>query len=733
MAFRIFLAAMLRLPTLLSGLLIIFASFQGLAAGDSAHDVQLDSLLESYESARNKENKFQTVIQIIDHLADQEDWEQALVYGRLGMQLAEDMDARILLPEVYERLADIYYYLEFYSLAADFSEKAIEILKEEGDRRRLADAYDAYSLELDALGKNPEALEASLSAAEIYEEIGDKESLAHTFNDIGVIQYYMGKNDLALSYYEKAYTIFQEIGFEGGMAICYTNIANILSEQGDYEKGLEMYFKGLEYDLEVNDPKGIIISKGNIGETYTEMGEYQKAEEFLADALKRAEDHGDQWLLTNPLRGLAGLYRAQGDIDKALGYAKQSLKVALSIKAKAEIIESYYIISEIEKDAGNYKTALHYWELYARLKDSLLDESSNHIMLEMEARFRAQEQMKEIELLKKEQEIDELKDREAAMKHEEELREEKNKQVFLWSALGVFLIILVLALVGFRAIRKANRKLADQNETIRKAQEDLKNAFEQIEETNKDITDSIRYAKQIQEAIMPDESNIANVLPDAFVFFRPRDIVSGDFYWVHERENEVYFSVADCTGHGVPGAFVSMLCTNLFNQVVIDKGERDPGKILTEVNSRLIAALNKSDKRSSDGMDVTFCRLDKATRQLTVACAMNGAFIAGKEEHYVVTDKTPIGGHTEMGHSFSSEVVQLEQGDHVFLYSDGFQDQFGGEKGKKYKSGNFRKLLSRLKEKPTTQMSKVLEEELTAWKGELEQLDDICVLGLRIS
>ncbi len=252
-----------------------------------------------------------------------------------------------------------------------------------------------------------------------------------------------------------------------------------------------------------------------------------------------------------------------------------------------------------------------------------------------------------------------------------------------------------------------------------------------IKQKNDDILDSITYAKRIQEAILPPDRIVHTWLPDSFVLYKPKDIVAGDFYWLESIDDTIIFAAADCTGHGVPGAMVSVVCHNAMNCAVREFGLREPGEILDKVNDLVEDTFVRSDEEVKDGMDLALCSLKG--NKLKYAGAHNPLWIIknGKIEE-TRADKMPIGSFNEH-RPYTTHTFELAKGDTLYIFSDGYTDQFGGERGKKYKAKAFRDLLLSVQDKSMEEQRKCIDETFEEWKGHLEQLDDVCVIGYRHS
>ena len=312
-----------------------------------------------------------------------------------------------------------------------------------------------------------------------------------------------------------------------------------------------------------------------------------------------------------------------------------------------------------------------------------------------------------------------------------------NIQQIRWIAMSAFVIVVLLVILMIRAYqskRKANELLSIQKQ--------------ELQDKNKEINDSIHYAKHLQGAILPSCSMIKKLFPKSFVLYKPKDIVSGDFYWKHSFDRMVYFAVADCTGHGVPGAMISVVCANALNRVIKEYGIIEPGRVLDHVKSQVVDAFSQSEDGVSDGMDIALCCIDLEINKLWYSGANNPLYIVSQMKNEVQMSKKcvfdtnrmlyeypatrqPIGKFNQTKR-FETHEIDLEKGDCIYLFSDGFVDQFGGAHGKKYKSKPFKTFLLSISSKSMAEQKSLLDDEFNVWKGDLEQIDDVCILGIKI-
>jgi serine phosphatase RsbU (regulator of sigma subunit) len=306
-------------------------------------------------------------------------------------------------------------------------------------------------------------------------------------------------------------------------------------------------------------------------------------------------------------------------------------------------------------------------------------------------------------------------------------------------AFYLLLIIFSIQLVinfRIRHYKKANRSLTEKSMDKQKLQEQRKI----LTHINQNLTDSINYATRIQSAMIPTEKVFRKVLPHSFVYFRPRDLVSGDFYWMHERDNKIFVAVVDCTGHGVPGAFMSIIGMDLLKNIVAGQMEDDPARILEKLSLELDQTLRKNDpsfidsEAIKDGMDMAVCVIDRENKTLSFSGAVNGIYLVKNNElHSYKGDRFAIGRITGGKiPEYTNNVIPIEEDDMVYLFTDGYVDQFGGAEQKKFKYRRFRHLLLNIHKLHPDDQKAILHQKMEEWRGEEEQVDDILVVGFKV-
>jgi serine phosphatase RsbU (regulator of sigma subunit) len=376
---------------------------------------------------------------------------------------------------------------------------------------------------------------------------------------------------------------------------------------------------------------------------------------------------------------------------------------------------------------GDHEKALSHYQDFIKYRDKVYNLDSKEAALEQEMKFEYEtKKISDSIAFAKEKEVNVL----MIKQQESELQTQRTLQIAL---VIILVLILVFALFMFNRFRITHRQ-KNTIETQKKV----------VDEKNREISDSINYAKRIQEAILPSRYIFNEVMSNGFVIFKPKDVVSGDFYWIEEAHGMTYIAAADCTGHGVPGALVSVICSNALSKVLLEEGVKDTAEILNRTRDIIIDKFQKSSDRVNDGMDISLCAIDKKNMTLNWAGANNPLWIirndgAGNHElNEIKADKQPIGVY-EKQKPFTNHVFDIKYNDTLYMFSDGFPDQFGGkdeesrkEGGKKYKSKPFKNFLLNIQDTPIKLQQEKIEKEFHDWMGTLDQIDDVCIIGIRI-
>ena len=635
----------------------------------------------------------------------------------------------------YDNIGLVYYYQGSYSKTLEYWLKALRINEElqnkAGTATYLGNIGSVYQNQADY----PQALDYYFKALKLDEELGNKKGISRHLGNIGIV--YLNQEDFpkAMEYYIKALKMAEELGDKNGIARHLGNIGTIYLNQADYSKALDYYFKALKTYEKIGDKNGIANWLGSIGAVYFQKKDFPKALDYYFRALKMGEEFGNKNLIASILGRIGSVYTTTGKFKESERYLKRAIALNESIGlVNNYLMDAELYLSQLYDTTGQQKLALIHLKKATAIKDTLFSQENKKQLVRKEMNY-------------------EFEKKEAITKAENEkqqaIAEEKNRKqkIITWSVACGLLLVLLFASFIFRSLRITRKQ--KQIIEIKNTETELQKKI--IEEKNKDITDSIRYAKRIQDALLKEEEHISMHLPEHFILFMPKDIVSGDFYWGIEKPGYWYFAAVDCTGHGVPGAVMSMLGISFLNDIVSSEELLSPAEILNRLRDKVVKELRQKGEAggSKDGMDISLCRLElpasapaslelewgvKAEVEVNLqwAGANNSLNLIrnGKLEE-VKPDKQPIGYHPEQ-HPFTNHEMQLQKGDSIYIYSDGYADQFGGSNGKKFKYKQLEDLLFSNSPLPMKAQKEILKKRFIEWKGSLEQVDDVCVFGVMI-
>jgi tetratricopeptide (TPR) repeat protein len=617
--------------------------------------------------------------------------------------------------------------------AVKYYMEALEISKTNNDIENIAASYQNLASFFLTKGDYPKVLDYLFRQLKIHESQSDFNAAASCYLMLGNTYYEMENTDKALETYKKALGFLEKAERKAGVAVALNNIANIYMTEGNDEKGLEYYLKSLKISQELKDTSVVIFLLNNIGSAYLRQKKFDLAEDYYSRSLSIIQNSGFESGLTELYLNFGRLYYKKANSSPSANKAelfqkaKESLDRSLSMATKEGnrnvIKECLKTRSDFYQVSGNYKEALVDYKRYSRLRDSLLNDGSSAAAVRSEMNY---------EFDKKEDEAKAEQERKDAI-----VKQEKEKQMIIRNAfIGGFLLMLVLALVIFRGYRNKRKS----HFIISKQKLEVEHQKHLVEQKQKQIIDSINYAKRIQSSILVDEAEIKKHL-DAFILYIPKDIVSGDFYWFHSPANgkpgEVLISVADCTGHGVPGAFLSMVGSTLLNEIVNYKNITDPAKIITELAKGVSSTLVHKGKEeyNTDGMDISICKIDTVSKKISFAAANHYVYLVDenglKQIDAQISSVNGIFGLNK-NESASSMVLDAKPGSMLYMSTDGYADQIGELTNKKLLASRFEKILSEICHLPAEEQKTVLEKKLNEWKGNTKQIDDILVVGFRI-
>jgi serine phosphatase RsbU (regulator of sigma subunit) len=631
-------------------------------------------------------------------------------YLQKSLSLMQELKDKRGMSACYERLGRACGSLNRYNEALQFYLKAISLKQEVGDLNGAADCYSWMGGIYLHTGDYEHALEYCLKALKIAESTGYKNKICESNISIGIIFYGQEKYKESITYMNRALAVEGEQTGKRNLSFIYNNTAIAYEALKDHTTSLSYHFKALEIKKGLNDIAGTAGSYNNIAAVYTSLGKSDEALRYILKSVALSEQINDKIGLSYSYIGAGDCYEQKNNTTTAYTYYLKGLKVAREINHKTEIREAYEHLAFISEKMKDYQQALAYHKQYAQIKDSILNEESLKQSSELNIRYETEKKEKEILLLTKDQEL-----------KNKNLKEQRLVRIGLIIGLGLLLALSFVLFNRYRFKQKANLLLEKQKEEIRRK--------------NTQITDSIDYAKTIQEAVLPDDAYLSALLPDHFILYKPKDIVSGDFYWITKKENKIICAVADCTGHGVPGAFMSLLGHNMLENVVQLETSVNPGTILTAMNQQIAARFSKDREESKHGMDIAVISIDTLNHQLEYAGAKNALYITRENKLLELkADKVALGTPDKnlMLFNYTNHIFQLQQDDVIYLFSDGFPDQKGGPDKKKFFYQPFKDLLVSISTLSLEEQKQRLNSAITEWIGAGEQIDDILIMGIKI-
>lgn len=663
----------------------------------------------------------------------QNDFSEAIVHFEKSLEISETHDFAEGKAAALNRMGNTYQLMGQYEQALKFYQQALIINKEIDNNQEIARNLTNLGSIFRMFGNYEQAINQHLEALKIYEELQNNEGIAWSALNIARLFKMMKNYDKSIEYINQSLKIYRKIEEDNqvrvGVTLCLKEFGDVYSEMGDFDKAIEYINRVLDMNKKSGNNLGVANSLSMLGKIYFDAGEYQKATSFLKRARSLKDSLNDHTEITSILRYLGKINLIKGNVSQATKDLKNSLDFAINQNLKEDVKEAFLALSELYENTGNHPKALEYFKLYTGLKDSL----NNQKISELELQYEFDKVQRQIEFEQKQKDA------------EQEARLQKQK-IFTWVFVTGFIFVFIFSVFIYKSYQRKKRtniiltqqkkEIEQQKDEIEAQRDFVTKQRDQIAHQNEIITDSIEYAKRIQSALLPQENYLSKILAQHFVFMKPKNIVSGDFFWVSEKQGKIIVAVADCTGHGVPGAFMSMLGVAFLNEIVNNSTTIAPNKILNQLRDYIIESLHQEYgySGSKDGMDMALITIEKETMNLEYAGAYNQIIIIRKGElNEIKADKMPIGIHAvKVDKEFTNHQFQLQKDDMVYLFSDGYVDQFGGKDGMKLKLKPFKELLLKIYEQPVESQQKKLESYMEKWQGDFSQLDDMIVMGIRV-
>lgn len=662
-----------------------------------------------------------------------------------GLEPADTSSKKVLLQSQAKILnvkGNVFYMSGEVLKALSSYHKGIDVNKELKDLQAQASLMSNLAALYNSLGDIERSLEYNHKSLQIRERLNLSHDVSISLNNLGAIYTSQKEYESAYDFYSRSLKIRDSLGDKKGVSSVYNNLGILKKEEGKDEESLEYYLKGLSIDREIDNKDGVVISLINIGNYFKEKENLDSAQKYYKKGLDIAKEINYLEDEIHCLNSISSIYLERKDLQQAKYYAKLCFEKANEIGYPALIEDASQLLFIIYEEEGDVENALPMLKLAIQMKDSVFSEETQYSTIKNQTKYEYE----------KKKEIDEaIFEKQLALE-----KEEKAKQLILIVAivivLALFIIFLLYVYRRLQITKKQNKLINQQRLAVENQKKELTKTHDQLAETTKELHDSIAYAELIQQAVLPT-LKIEDLTKESFIYFNPKEKVSGDFYWIEQKDEYHGYAVADCTGHGIPGAFISMVGTILLNEIYNSKQIHVPNEILDEL-SRLVrlTLTNKEGYTMKDGMDISFAVLDNNTKMLYFAGANNPVWIISKNPHKRINkataiplsvneelylyeikgDRQPVGEYGDRAKPFTLNSAHLEEGDAFYLFSDGFVDQFGGEKGKKFKARPFREYLLSIYSQSMEEQEALLNAHFESWKGDLEQIDDVTIMGVRV-
>jgi len=635
--------------------------------------------------------------------------DSAIYHGNTALNLSEKLYYQKGLANAYKYIGMGHYFLGKYPEAINYWQQSLSSFEAIGDKVGVSNILNNIGAVYNNQGDDTKALEFYLRSLKAAEEVRDTNRIVVASINIGTI--YLKKNttrDKAQVYYLTALPLIEFLKNYVAEGTVSVNLGEIYFGREQYDTALYYYEKSLNA-FRKSKSGNIPYTLTNIGKVYMKRGDFQKAVEFQKEGYEIAKQSDAKLEMTATLLGLAETYSTKGDLKASISTYNDAREIAEEIGAKNELRVAYEGLAKSYAKLKDYGNAFKYQTFLTDIKDTLYVAANDRKIQSLQFNFELDKRETQINLLTKDRVLQEVV---------------IQKQKF---AKNTFIIGFILTiLVALQTYRNYRRKV--------KTNELLSKQKNEIEIHDKNLTASINYAQRIQTAMFPSNDILSADLFEYFILLKPLHIVSGDFYWFKKNKNSIFVAVADCTGHGVPGAFMSILGLAFLNELVNKDVAINANEVLAQLKDHVIKSLHQTldNKYARDGIEMALIILDLEYNKLQFSGACRPLYmIRDNQLHELLGEKMPLGIYDDKRNPFTNQEIVFKENDIVYLFSDGYVDQFGGPEKKTFKSKNFKELLLNNCHLPMNEQKEVLETTLEEWKADTEQTDDILVIGIK--
>jgi serine phosphatase RsbU (regulator of sigma subunit) len=672
-------------------LIILFLTFLVSTSKINSQNSKIDSLLEVNKKLKDSDTiKVLNFLKITQEYRQKQDITNAIKFAKEAEALFPKSKNKSLFAKTNYLLGVTHYHNTQYKEALAYMLKAQSLYEEQKDKAKVANTYNVIALIYQDQTFYAQAQEYHLKCLKMREELNDSGNLGGSYSNIGLNYYNIAKQK-------------KEDNYES------QNIKDAIS---NLKRAYELGVKFGNMEVQAN-------SLGNLSNIMNDLTKYDEALKYANQALKIYQETGDAYQESVSLIDIGSIHLAQKKHKEAIPYFEKSLQFGIENNDR-EIQHYCYanLVSCYEK-IGDFTKAFKYQKEMIAVKDSLFNSENSKQINDMQIKYDTEKKESENKLLQVENELS--------------TKTLKSQKIVIYLIVGGLLLTIILAFFIFKGLKKqrqANQIISKQKQEVELQRDLIDQQKHIVEEHQKEILDSIHYAKRIQNTIIAHKDFIDENIENNFVYFNPKDIVSGDFYWATKKENYFFLAACDSTGHGVPGAFMSLLNIGFLSEAINEKDIIEPSKIFDYTRERLISSISKDGQK--DGFDGILIRINNITKEIIYVAANNSPVIVSENQLIdLEVDKMPV-GHGERKEHFRQHKLEYKSGDILYLYTDGYADQFGGPKGKKFKYKPLNEMLIKISTKPLSEQSEILSNRFNDWRGSLEQVDDVLIIGIKL-
>jgi len=638
-----------------------------------------------------------------------------------------------------------------YDKALYYFNQAREIAEESNNEELLILIHnDLGDLSLKK-GDFNDAITHQKTAFDISSQITYPIGVARSLKRIGDVHERWGNDSIAIRYYQKSLIVYTKLDEQKEMADLFADLGRVYNAMNNDVEAIGCFNKAMKINDKVGNPSNKASCLHELGIIYLKKNNNNEALKHLTESQLIYSSLNKNTELSGNYIAIGQVYENEKVYSKAIENYFKGLDLAKKLGQKQEMEEAYLGLSKCYEKQKNITLAFEYYKLHKTMHDSLFTMESQVRINQIETKF---------QLLKNEQQI--KMQTQNILKNELKIKQQQSVRNLLIAAISAALLVIVIFIWAYIQKRKSHNLILIQKQEIsekqillEKQKEEILQQYEHLHQKNEeilaqrdeiemqqqtllkinaDVKASINYAERIQRSMLPEEPRLQEYFSDFFIYFKPRDIVSGDFYWFRSIQNYLVIAAADCTGHGVPGAFMSMLGMSLLNEIINDMPIDSPNIILDKIRKKIKSALKQKGTLGEmrDGMDMALCVINTETHHLQFAGAHNPLYIIRNNEliHFK-GDPQPLAIY-EREREFTLNSIDLQPNDCFYLFTDGYADQFGGTEGKKFMSKNFKDLILKIHKQPMKMQKLELEKNYKEWRNNMEQMDDLLVMGFRL-